>query len=69
MVVGRTLNSVLTLGPLIFELVGILNNWNLLAQGTLAGAFTGGAGHRFRAPILLMGQNVPNLAEVGFPES
>ena len=67
-VVGRTTDSALTLGPLIFEFGWDLNNWNLLAQGTLAGHLLEcGAqvsGAYFADPGF---KNVPNLAEVGFP--
>ncbi len=66
--VGRTTDAALTLGPLIHEFGWSYDDWDRLAQGTLAGHFLEcGAqitGAYFADPGF---KNVKGLEEVGFP--
>jgi len=66
--VGRTTDAALTLGPLLHVYDWPADDWNRLAQGTVAGHLLecGGqvSGAYFADPGF---KDVPNLAEVGFP--
>jgi len=66
--VGRTTDVALTLGPLMYEFQWAWDDWNKIAQGTLAGHLLecGGqvTGAYFSDPGF---KDVPNLAKLGFP--
>lgn len=66
--VGRTTDAALTLGPLMYEFNWSWDDWDRIAQGTLAGHLLEcGAqitGAYFADPGF---KNVPGLEEVGFP--
>ena len=66
--VGRTTDVALTLGPLMHEFEWSWDDWSRLAQGTLAGHLLECGGQVTGAYFADPGfKDVPNLAEVGFP--
>jgi hypothetical protein len=66
--VGRSTDAALTLGPLIHVHGWNENDWDLLAQGTIAGHLLECGGQVTGAYFADPGfKDVPNLAEVGFP--
>jgi hypothetical protein len=66
--VGRSTDAALTLGPLIYVHGWNEDDWDLLAQGTIAGHLLECGGQVTGAYFADPGfKDVPNLAEVGFP--
>ncbi len=66
--VGRTTDAALTLGPLLHVHQWPTDDWDRLAQGTLAGHLLECGGQVTGAYFADPGfKEVPNLAEVGFP--
>jgi len=66
--VGRTTDAALTLGPLIHVHNWAADDWDRLAQGTIAGHLLECGGQVTGAYFADPGfKDVPNLAEVGFP--
>lgn len=66
--VGRTTDAALVLGPLIHEFGWQADDWELLAQGTVAGHLLECGGQVTGAYFADPGfKDVPDLAEVGFP--
>ncbi len=66
--VGRTTDSALILGPLIHEFGWAENDWDVLASGTICGHLLECGGQVTGAYFADPGfKDVPNLHEVGFP--
>ena len=66
--VGRTTDAALTLGPLLHVFGWAADDWDRLAQGTVAGHLLECGGQVTGAYFADPGfKDVPNLAEVGFP--
>jgi hypothetical protein len=66
--VGRTTDAALVLGPLIHEFDWAEDDWDRLAQGTMAGHLLECGGQVTGAYFADPGfKDVPDLAEVGFP--
>ena len=66
--VGRTTDAALVLGPLIHEFGWAAGDWDRLAQGTMAGHLLECGGQVTGAYFADPGfKDVPDLAEVGFP--
>ncbi|MBU2445335.1 MAG: DUF1446 domain-containing protein [Bacteroidetes bacterium] len=66
-ITGRTTDTGLTLAPMIYEFGWDLNNYDLMATGTIAGHILECGGQATGGNFLGDWESIDNLAEIGFP--
>ena len=66
-ITGRVTDTGLTLAPMIYEFGWDMNNFNLMAAGTVAGHILECGGQASGGNFLGRWQDVPDLANIGFP--
>ncbi len=66
-ITGRVTDTGLTLAPMIYEFGWDMNNYNLMAAGTIAGHILECGGQASGGNFLGKWQEVPDLADIGFP--
>lgn len=66
-ITGRVTDTGLTLAPMIFEFGWDMNNWDLMAAGTVAGHILECGGQASGGNFHGDWRNVPDLARIGFP--
>lgn len=66
-ITGRVTDTGLTLAPMIYEFDWDMNNFNLMAAGTVAGHILECGGQASGGNFLGKWQKIPNLANIGFP--
>jgi hypothetical protein len=66
-ITGRATDTGLTLGPMIHEFGWAANDWDKLAAGTIAGHIIECGAQCSGGNCQFDWQNIPNLADVGFP--
>jgi len=66
-ITGRVTDTGLTLAPMIYEFGWDMNNFDLMAAGTIAGHILECGGQASGGNFLGNWQKVPDLAEIGFP--
>ena len=66
-ITGRVTDTGLTLAPMIYEFDWDMNNFNLMATGTIAGHILECGGQASGGNFLGDWKNVPDLANIGFP--
>ena len=66
-VTGRTTDTGLTLAPMIHEFGWDMNNWDLMAAGTIAGHIIECGGQASGGNYMGDWRSVPDMANIGFP--
>lgn len=66
-ITGRTTDTALTVGPLVYEFGWSENDWNKLASGTVAGHILECGGQATGGNFSADWRSVPDLAHIGFP--
>lgn len=66
-ITGRVTDTGLTLAPMIYEFGWDMNNWDLMAAGTVAGHILECGGQASGGNFLGDWRNIPDLARIGFP--
>ena len=66
-ITGRVTDTGLTLAPMIFEFGWDLNNFNLMASGTVAGHIIECGGQASGGNFLGDWKSIPDLSHIGFP--
>ncbi|MEO8664698.1 MAG: acyclic terpene utilization AtuA family protein, partial [Ignavibacteria bacterium] len=66
-ITGRVTDTGLTLAPMIYEFGWDMNNWDLMAAGTVAGHIIECGGQASGGNFLGDWRNIPDLARIGFP--
>lgn len=66
-ITGRVTDTGLTLAPMIYEFGWDMNNYDLMAAGTVAGHILECGGQASGGNFLGRWQEVPDLADIGFP--
>jgi hypothetical protein len=66
-ITGRVTDTGLTLAPMIYEFGWDMNNWDLMAAGTVAGHILECGGQASGGNFHGDWKNVPDLARIGFP--
>ncbi|MEP7145368.1 MAG: acyclic terpene utilization AtuA family protein [bacterium] len=66
-ITGRVTDTGLTLAPMIYEFGWNMNNFNLMAAGTVAGHILECGGQASGGNFLGDWKNIPDLANIGFP--
>jgi hypothetical protein len=66
-ITGRVTDTGLTLAPMIYEFGWAWDDWNKLAAGVVAGHINECGGQATGGNFLGVWQQLPNLAEIGFP--
>lgn len=66
-ITGRVTDTGLTLAPMIYEFGWDMNNYNLMAAGTVAGHILECGGQASGGNFLGRWQEIPDLADIGFP--
>jgi len=66
-ITGRVTDTGLTLAPMIYEFGWDMNNWDLMAAGTVAGHILECGGQASGGNFLGDWKNIPDLARIGFP--
>lgn len=66
-ITGRVTDTGLTLAPMIYEFGWDMNNYNLMAAGTVAGHILECGGQASGGNFLGRWKEVPDLADIGFP--
>lgn len=64
---GRVTDTGLTLAPMIYEFGWDMNNWDLMAAGTVAGHILECGGQASGGNFLGDWKSIPDLARIGFP--
>ncbi len=66
-ITGRVTDTGLTLAPMIYEFGWDMNNWDLMAAGTVAGHILECGGQASGGNFLGDWKSIPDLARIGFP--
>lgn len=66
-ITGRVTDTGLTLAPMIYEFGWDMNNWDLMAAGTVAGHILECGGQASGGNFLGNWKSIPDLARIGFP--
>lgn len=66
-ITGRVTDTGLTLAPMIYEFGWDMNNWDLMAAGTVAGHILECGGQASGGNFLGDWKKIPDLARIGFP--
>jgi len=66
-ITGRVTDTGLTLAPMIYEFGWDMNDWNLMAAGTVAGHILECGGQASGGNFTGDWQSIPDLARIGFP--
>ena len=66
-ITGRVTDTGLTLAPMIYEFGWNMNNWDLMAAGTVAGHIIECGGQASGGNFLGDWKSIPDLARIGFP--
>jgi len=66
-ITGRVTDTGLTLAPMIYEFGWDMNNWDLMAAGTVAGHILECGGQASGGNFLGDWKSIPDLAHIGFP--